>query len=73
MTTSSYHAAMDDATGQADQALVIKPGDILVLRYARALSSEEMDVITEMARTQVPESIRIMIIDQCAQMAVIRP
>lgn len=64
--------AMDDMARQVDQALVVKPGDILVLRYEQPLSCRDVDIIAAATREQLPESIRVLIIDRCAQMAVIR-
>lgn len=64
--------AMDDVARQTDQALVVKPGDILVLRYEQQLSGRDVDIIAAATREQLPESIRVLIIDRCAQMAVIR-
>lgn len=55
------------------EALVIKPGDTLVLRCQRRLSAQEVDTFQTMLRQRIPESIDILILDGIDQMAVIRP
>jgi hypothetical protein len=58
---------------EAHEALVIRPGDTLVLRFDRRLSEEEADSLLTTMRPRLPEDVKIMIIDNCAQIAAVRP
>jgi hypothetical protein len=54
------------------EALVIKPGDTLIIRYGRRLSAQEVDEMVAYLRPAIPSTVKILIIE-AEQIAVVRP
>lgn len=54
--------------------MVLKPGDVLVLRPRERLRAEEMERLTQRAeRMHRQHSLRVIVVDYCCDMAVLTP
>jgi hypothetical protein len=56
---------------ELDNAVVVRPGDKLVLGYEKRLSVQEADAITGHFAARLP-GVEIVLVDQIAHMAVYR-
>lgn len=63
------------AGAEIAEGLVIAPGEVLVLRAARALSMDEFERITEVIRECTPADMqgRILIVDANFEIAKVSP
>jgi len=55
------------------EALVIQPGDTLIIRYVESLDEQTAEQLEAWLRARIPDTIGIAILDNCAQIAVVRP
>lgn len=61
-----------DVVEAARDGLVIRPGDTLIIRYEHALDAAEVDHLTDLIRPHLPNGVKVMILDNCAGLAVAR-
>lgn len=54
------------------ERLALKPGDILVFKCPMALSDEEFETIRERLRERLPSSTQVLVLDNGADLAVLR-
>lgn len=61
-------ADFDDVTG----ALIIRPGDTLIMRTA-AISRKELNELSDLIRSRLPEDVQLLVLAGVEGMAVYRP
>lgn len=67
---SDFFKALD--RHDAQQALIVKSGDTLVIRYTRRLNAQEADEIATYLRAEIPSTVKILLVEEDG-FAVIRP
>ena len=55
------------------EALVVRPGDTLILRYSRPVTQTIVNLLRERVRHYLPDVADVIVIDNCEQLAVFRP
>jgi len=55
------------------EAGIVKPGDTLILRTSRRLSDFEIENLKQEIRSQLDDSIKLLIVDGVDQVIAVRP
>lgn len=51
--------------------LTVRPGDTLVLMADRRITAEEADTLSKQIRPELPDTVRVLILEGFSQMAVV--
>lgn len=64
-------SAAEDAVRVAE-ACVVHPGDVLVLKYERAMTREEFELALATIKAGLPKTVKFLVVDGSFQLHVLR-